>query len=215
MRFMTEKTLNSVGVRRAKRCGWRQDGAGRQGFVGHHQNLELHPEDISEPPKVWKWVEMVFGLAGLGRRAWRARSRGSGTSGKLLYALFALNFPGFLASSSGWWRLLSLPVLKFQENNSKTLKVEHYLLCARLCQETQPSSSRHQRPIEGTQVSTERDIIQPLKKKKRREFWHLIQHGKTLKICWAKQVSHKRINTMWFPDVGSQGSQIYRYTIVE
>ena len=80
-----------------------------------------------------------------------------------------------LAPSSGWWWLLSLPELEFQENNSKTLKVGHYLLCARLCRETQPWSSRHRRPIEGTQASTERyikcgvyierDIIQPEKKK--------------------------------------------------
>lgn len=49
---MTEKKLNPVGVRSAKRQERRQDGTGMKGFVDHHQNLDLHPEDISETPKV-------------------------------------------------------------------------------------------------------------------------------------------------------------------
>ena len=91
--FMPEKKLNSVGVRSAKRWKWRQDGAGMKGFVDHHQNLDLHPDDINEPLKVWKWIEMVFGLAAMGRKDWKVKRRGRGTVGKLLSCTFCLEFP--------------------------------------------------------------------------------------------------------------------------
>lgn len=68
-------------LRSARRGEWRWDGAGIKDFVDHHKKIALESEGIREPLNYLKWMDMIiFALAAVGRRDWRAKSRGSGAS---------------------------------------------------------------------------------------------------------------------------------------